>query len=194
MRRARPLSLLLAVLTTSFSFQILASDPPAPVITNINVSGSTRALRFAPYPAASNYTILSGTNASLPLTPNPNFFLAPFIISASTNGTNYGYEWRVTNSTSPNGLYSVRVTPVSSNTLFAANVLNRLTYGPTPDEIERINMIGPDAYVAEQLAPWNITEDVTGTHANFATIENKFVEATNFVWRTNAAIAAARRP
>src|SRR5690242_9213407 len=174
MRRARPLPLLLAVLATSSSLQVLASDPPAPVITNINVSGSQRGLRFAPYPAASNYVILSGTNASLPLTPDPNFFLAPFIISASTNGTNYAYEWRITNNTSPNGLYRVQVTPISSNALFAANVLNRLTYGPTPDEIERINMIGPDGYVAEQLAPWTITEDVTGTHANFATIEGKF--------------------
>jgi uncharacterized protein (DUF1800 family) len=76
--------------------------------------------------------------------------------------------------------------------LFAANVLNRLTYGPTPDEVERINNIGPDAYVAEQLAPWTLTEDVSGTHANFAAIEGKFVEAASFVWRTNAAIADLR--
>src|SRR5438105_13728283 len=110
----------IAVLQASFQLSLLASDPPPPVITNINVSGSQRGLRFAPYPAASNYTILSGTNASLPLSPDTNFFLAPFITSAATNGTNYSYEWRATNNTSPNGTYRVRVTPNSSNALFAA--------------------------------------------------------------------------
>src|ERR1051326_1197656 len=114
MRRARVLSFL-AVLATSYPIEILASDPPAPVITNINVSGSQRGLRFAPYPAASNYTILSGTNASLPLAPDTNFFLAPFITSAATNGTNYSYEWRATNNVGANGMYEVRVTPMSSN-------------------------------------------------------------------------------
>src|SRR5262249_31312134 len=138
-------------------------------------------LQFEPYPAASSYTILSGTNAALPLAPNTNFFLAPFIISASTNGTNYGYEWRITNGTAPSGLYRVQITPMSSNALSAATVLNRLTYGPTPDEIERISSIGPDAYIAEQLAPWTLTEDVSGTHSNITFAESRFAESTNFV-------------
>ncbi len=125
--------------------------------------------------------ILSGTNAASPLTPNTNFFLAPFVTSISTNGTNYGYEWRITNSTAPSGLYRVQVTPMNSNALLAATVLNRLTYGPTPDEIERISAIGPDAYIAEQLAPWTLTEDVTGTHSNIAFVESRFAELTNFV-------------
>src|SRR5712664_4731556 len=175
------LLLSVAVLQASFQLTLRASDPPPPVITNINVSGSQRGLRFAPYPAASGYTILSGTNAASPLTPNTNFFLAPFVTSISTNGTNYGYEWRITNSTAPSGLYRVQVTPMNSNALLAATVLNRLTYGPTPDEIERISAIGPDAYIAEQLAPWTLTEDVTGTHSNIAFVESRFAELTNFV-------------
>jgi uncharacterized protein (DUF1800 family) len=175
------LLLSVAVLQASFQLTLLATDPPPPVITNINVSGSQVGLRFAPYPAASNYTILSGTDASSPLTPNPNFFLAPFVTSIATNGTNYSYEWRNTNNTAPSGLYRVQVTPMNSNALTAATVLNRLTYGPTPDEVERINSIGPDAYIAEQLAPWTLTEDVTGTHSNIAFIESRFAEATNFV-------------
>src|SRR5438445_7562701 len=106
MRRASPL-LLVAVFLASFPFTILATDPPPPVITNLNISGKQVGLRFEPYPAASNYTILSGTDAASPLTPNTNFFLAPFIVSSSTNGTNYSYEWRITNNTAPSGLYRV---------------------------------------------------------------------------------------
>src|SRR5436305_23213 len=75
--------------------------------------------------------------------------------------------------------YRVQVTPMSSNSLLAATVLNRLTYGPTPDEIERINAIGPDAYIAEQLAPWSFAEDVTGTSGYIPLFESKFAEATN---------------
>src|SRR5439155_16103379 len=48
------------------------------------------------------------------------------------------------------------------------------------------------AYISNQLAPWNITEDVSTSHTNFAKIEAKFVEATNFVYRTNAVIADLR--
>src|SRR5205085_9346500 len=119
MKRASPL-LSVAIVFATFQLTLLASDPPLPVITNLNVNGSQKSLRFAPYPAASNYTILSGTNAASPLAPNTNFFLAPFVISSSTNGTNYGYEWRITNSTGASGLYRVQVSPMSSNALLAA--------------------------------------------------------------------------
>src|SRR5437762_10602747 len=142
---------------------VSASDPPLPIITNINVSGAQRNLRFEPYPAAQAYTILSGSNVNLALTPNPNFFLAPYLINVYTNGTNFGtnfgYEWRITNNTASRGFYRVQVTPLSSNALLAATVLNRLTYGPTPDDIATINSIGADAYIDQQLSPCTINED-----------------------------------
>jgi uncharacterized protein (DUF1800 family) len=172
---------------------LLAVDPPPPAITNINLSGQQKNLRFDPlYPAAQVYTILSGTNLSLPLAPNTNFFIGSYIQSTSTNGTNFGYEWRSTNEPAQAGVYRVQVTTMNSNALLAATVLNRLTYGPTPDEIERISTIGPDAYIAEQLAPWSIPEDVDITHTNIPFIANKFVEATNFVYNTNATISDLR--
>jgi len=169
-----------------FQASLLAVEPPPPVITNINVSGSQQGLRFDPYPGAQAYTILSGTNLAFPLTPNLNFFQAPYVLSTTTNGTNFGYEWRITNNTAASGFYRVQVTPMSSNALLAATVLNRLTYGPTPDEVERISNIGPDAYIAEQLAPWNIAEAVDNTHPNVPFIQGKFVEPTNFVVGTVA--------
>jgi uncharacterized protein (DUF1800 family) len=50
--------------------------------------------------------------------------------------------------------------PKSSNEVLAATLLNRLAYGQTPDELERVTSIGPEAYIAEQLAPENIAEDL----------------------------------
>jgi uncharacterized protein (DUF1800 family) len=170
-----------------------ATDPPQPVITNLNISGTQRGIRIDEfYPAAQGYTILSATNAGQVLTTDTNFNLSSYFISKRTNGvtisTNFGYEWRKTNVTTPAGFYQLQVTPMASNALVAANVLNRLTYGPTPDEIQRINSIGADAYIAEQLAPWTITEDCDNAHTNIPFLQAKFVEATNQVYSTNAMI------
>src|SRR5207244_2730093 len=85
-----------------------AADPPPPVITNLIVNGSQKSLRLdGLYPGASNYTFLSSTTLASPLTPNTNFFLAPYVLNVFTNnGTNYGtnwaYEWRLTNNTAAN--------------------------------------------------------------------------------------------
>src|SRR6185436_14511526 len=39
-------------------------------------------------------------------------------------------------------------------------VLNRLCYGPTPDDIDHIRAVGPEQFIAEQLAPENIIESI----------------------------------
>ncbi len=180
-----------------FPARLRGQEPSPPLITNINVSASQKNLRFKPYPAASNYLILSTTNLAAPFRADPSFFQAPYVISvhpATLGGlaTNFGYEWRSTNGASSRGFYRVQVTPLGSNALLGATVLNRLTYGPTPDEIERLEVIGPSAYIAEQLAPWSFGEDVTGTSAYFPLLESKFAEATNFVSWTNAGISDLR--
>jgi uncharacterized protein (DUF1800 family) len=91
-----------------------------------------------------------------------NFFLAPYITgytvitNNTTNGpmvmtvTNYAYEWRNTNAGGPSGFYKLGVAPLSSNAVLTASVLNRLAYGPTPDELERVASIGPQAFIDEQ--------------------------------------------
>ncbi|MCX6895057.1 MAG: DUF1800 family protein [Verrucomicrobia bacterium] len=151
----------------------MASEPAAPIITNINGSGAMRNLRFAPYPAAQAYTVLGATNLAQPLAADTNFTLSPYVISASAGGTNYGYEWRRTNVTAPAGFYRVAVTPLASNALLTANVLNRLAYGPTPDELERVAAIGPQAFIVEQLAPWALTENAELADTNIATLGAK---------------------
>jgi uncharacterized protein (DUF1800 family) len=174
-------------------FQIAAAD--APVITDYRSSNTLRAFKFSLYPGAQSYTIQTTTNLSDAFANDPNFLLASFAVTnfatnsvTTTNGTVYlittniqtFWEWRRTGITSPS-FHRVVATPMTANSLLAAHVLNRLTYGPTPDEVQRINAIGPDAYIAEQLASWNITEDVNGTHASIPSIGARFVSATNVV-------------
>src|SRR5213075_265737 len=83
-----------------------------------------------------------------------------------------GTSFRVTNTT-PYRFYRIGATGMSSNDLLTANVLNRLAYGPTPDELERVRAIGPQAYIDEQLAPQNIPntyDSYTVVHTNGVTL------------------------
>jgi uncharacterized protein (DUF1800 family) len=121
-------------------------------------------LRWTPYPAAQQYRVFTGTNVSNPF-------------AETLVGTIAGNSWSA-NSGGSSRFYQLHVTPLASNVLLTATVLNRLAYGPTPDDLERIvtgpNPIGPDAYIAEQLAPETISEtlddeDSTGTNWVYAT-------------------------
>jgi hypothetical protein len=77
--------------------------------------------------------------------------LGPF--TEDSSGTVAGYDW-----TAPligsGGFYRLQVVPMRANDLLLSTVLNRLAYGPTPDEIERVKAMGPpQAYIEEQLLP-----------------------------------------
>ncbi|HEU5072376.1 MAG TPA: DUF1800 family protein [Verrucomicrobiae bacterium] len=130
------------------------SAPPPPTITNFTVQGAQRDLRFPLYPAVQAYTFLSTSNLVAGFGADTNFFPAAYTNVAffdSGDITNISYEWRATNAAGPVQLYRLQATPLSSSALLTAQVLNRLAYGPTPDELERVAAIGPDAYIAEQL-------------------------------------------
>ncbi len=140
---------LAAVAVVTALTQVLASDPPPPQILGVTASNAQQRVTWTPYPAAQQYNLLSIGNLG----------------SAFTNGLSgsiSGYTWAGSNG-GPQRFYELAVTPMSSNALLTANVLNRLAYGPTPDEIERVltgpGAIGPQAYINEQLAPENITEN-----------------------------------
>ncbi len=136
-----------------------AVEPEPPAIQSLSVTGSTRNLRFPLYPGAQGYTFYWTTNAGGALTANSNFFLAPYVTGYTTNIitntptviTNYAYEWRLTNANAPSAFFRLGIAPLSSNALLAGHVLNRLAYGPTPDELERVKAIGAQAYINEQL-------------------------------------------
>ena len=122
--------------------------PPAAALT---VSNGQARLWFSPYPAADQYVVESAGD----------------LVQGFTNdltGTFSGYSWSTTNAL-PAAFYRLAVTPVSSNALLSANLLNRIAYGPTPDELVRLAAIGPQAYLDEQLAPENIVDNSDGSVA-----------------------------
>ena len=178
-----------------------AADPP-PLLTNVNALGKQMNLNFAPYPSAQSYTFLSATNPQLPFLPNTNFLWLPYNVTTNyvTNGAiittnvNAQYQWRNSNAAPP-FFARLQLTPMTSNALLTAIVLNRLAYGPTPDELERVTAIGPQAFINEQLAPETVTETIDSFPA-VSNIAVKFVEATTPIYTngasTNASIADLR--
>ena len=143
--------LLFSVCISSLSSlnSIAAEANPAPprIVIDRTTNGLPR-LAF-PYPAAQLYTVFGATNAAGPYTsPAPGLLSGPTFTVANPGAK---------------GFYQVAVTPMDSNALFRANVLNRLTYGPTPDDIEHIAAVGPEQFIAEQLAGEQIVEDLDTT-------------------------------
>src|SRR5215213_6085028 len=100
-----------------------------------------------PYPSAQSYTILSAAGAT------NSFGTDTF------SGRLLGPTFIITNP-GPLRFYKVIATPMASNDIFAATVLNRLCYGPTPADIDRIRAIGPQAFINEQMAAEGVPDTV----------------------------------
>jgi uncharacterized protein (DUF1800 family) len=141
---------LLFVFALPFYCSAAEMNPAPPRVTGISVSNAQQKVTWSPYPAVEAFRLLSTSNLSQPLAPN-------------NSGTISGYEW-VGPLSGKAGFHRVEATPLSSNALLTSIVLNRLAYGPTPDEIERVlsgaNAIGPQAYIDEQLAPELLNETI----------------------------------
>jgi uncharacterized protein (DUF1800 family) len=136
------------VIGHAFSTVVRAAetDPGPPIITQDRWTNGQLRLSF-PVPAAQQYNVLSSTDVTSPFTPDTNSgkLLGPSFVV--TNGN----PWR---------FYKVSATTMSSNDVFMATVLNRLTYGPTPDDLDHIRAVGADAFIAEQLAWDTINESI----------------------------------
>ena len=128
---------------------LFASDPPPPQIIGVGSSNAQKTVVWAPYPAANAYAIQSKTNVA-------------GVFTNDNSGAVSGFTWRGNTANSPSKFFKLGVTPMSSNALLTANVFNRIAYGPTPDELERVltgpTPIGPQAYIDEQLAIEGINE------------------------------------
>src|SRR5882762_3630817 len=123
---------------------VFASDPPPPQI--IGVVGSSNAQKtvlWTPYPAADQYSILSKTDVA-------------GVFTNDGSGGVSGFGWQGSNN-APAKFFKLGVTPMSSNALLSANILNRLAYGPSPDDLPRV-LADPQAYINEQLNFEGITE------------------------------------
>ncbi len=124
-----------------------AEIDPAPPRMRVGKSTNGQPSMTFLYPAAQQYNVFSTASLTDTFAPDTN------------SGRLLGPSFIVTNG-GPLRFYRVSAVPMNSNDLFAATVLNRLTYGPTPDDIVRIRAIGPQAFLNEQMAPELIADTI----------------------------------
>jgi uncharacterized protein (DUF1800 family) len=159
--------LLVLMVALSGTFVLRGSDlfidPPAPVLSV--TSAPQKRISFTPYPSADVFRMLA----------------TPEIGGSWTeaSGTFSNLTWTaVLDDTS---FHRLEVLPLGSNALFAATVMSKLTYGPTPELIDRLNAGDVDAFIAEQLNPETIIERAPAAHTNIAFIESRFGGPTNII-------------
>jgi uncharacterized protein (DUF1800 family) len=155
-----------------------ASDPPAPLISIATTNGQKR-IDWVPYPAAQQYKIFRSDDLT-----------QPWVEDVSGNVS--GFDWTAP-LTVGQGFHRLAVLPLSSEDLLVANVLNRLAYGQTPEELERVRAIGgADYYIKEQLAPElideNLSIDVVNTNGGwqYVTATGTGSSSTLYVYLTRA--------
>jgi hypothetical protein len=166
-------------LTVIPSTSMRATEPPAPKIDGIVVSGQQKNLRVAPSPGADAYYFYSAPYPDGPFSLNTNFVLVPYVTgyatNLTTNGpvtiTNLAYEWRNTNFTGDGGFFRMSATSMNSNKMALATVLNRLAYGPTPDLLVTYSN-NPQAYIDEQVNMDGVAETIN---------EASIIEVTNAI-------------
>ena len=171
--RILPLLSVALLLATSTSAQVVPPAPPS--ITNFTLNGTQRVLRWTPFPGAQSFKIFSTTDLRQTFTED-------------TSGAVSGFSWTGTNSSSAR-FFRLDTTPLDSNALVTATVLNRLAYGPTPALLDRFKTNSIDLYVAEQLAPETVTETVQNQHTNIAFFESRFASPTTPVSLTSGTTA-----
>lgn len=145
----------------------VAAESPAPEINELVVSGPQKSLRVTPAPGAQSYQFYSSSNLAAGFVLNTNFVFVPYVTGYSTNITtngavtitNLAYEWRLTNFPGDSGFFTLSAAVLSSNTVALATVLNRLAYGPTPDDLVTYSN-NPQGYINEQLAMDGIPESL----------------------------------
>ena len=151
--------------TGLLTVRILAQADMPPTLS-LTVSNQTKSLQWPPYAHAQTYQLLSASNASAGFAPDGS-------------GTLSGFAWTATN-TRAQQFYRLGITPVSSNTLLSAQALNRLAYGPTPDELERLAAIGADAWITEQLTP-ELLPETLDSYVQVLTNAAPYDPATNWL-------------
>ena len=115
-------------------------------LIDLSITNNSKHLQLPLVSGVDEFRVLRTTNLAAP------FSLAPA-------GTVSGYNW-VQPGQGELEFFRVELQPKDPQSVVSANILNRIAYGPTPDDLNRLNQIGPDAYIQEQLAPETIVEDL----------------------------------
>ena len=141
------LSLVRALLGLGLGWFALAAQDATPNIRRLQWISGRPVIDFAPVPSAQSYAVYGTTNLAW------DFQLLPGLLK--------GFQWTGRDPwSSERGLFQVRAQLLSAEAITAANLLNRVGYGPTPDELEEIRRIGVTAWINRQLAPETIVENL----------------------------------
>ena len=121
-----------------------------PDILTLGWTNGRLSLEFRMLPSISEYRILGNTTLGVPGQP--------------VTGVQAGNRWTAGAAAGgDSGFYRLQALPLARETVRASTLLNRITYGPTPDELDRLASLGTDAYIEEQLAPEKIIENLDET-------------------------------
>ena len=153
------------------------SAPPAPVLRIESVTNGTRRVSLTPYPAVDAYRVFTTDDLGHAWTEDFSGTLSNFVWAAPHGGSNF--------------FVKLRADTLSSNALLSATLLNRISYGQTPDLLDRLAVAGPQIYLNEQLNPETITERAGLAHTNIPFIQARFGSPTNII---NGALTATTGP
>lgn len=159
-----------------FSKPASLAQVPAPELKIIGIRPDPNGtvITWEPFPAAQRYRMFTAPGLGQPF-------------SLTFEGELVGNTFTFTNAP-PLAIFRVEALPLSRDEVLTANILNRISYGPTPDVVERVLLgvngslpIGPDAYIAEQLAPETITDDFADLWSPIYNIASTFPAPTDWV-------------
>ncbi|MFM7805216.1 MAG: hypothetical protein ACKPGK_12060 [Verrucomicrobiota bacterium] len=122
----------------------------SPDILSLTWSEGRPSLEFRLLPSISEYRVRGG---STPSATGPGATVVP--------GDQAGNRWTAgTTAGGDSGFYRMEAVPLPSETVRSGTLLHRIAYGPTPDDLDRLAVLGTDAYLEEQLAPETISEEL----------------------------------
>jgi uncharacterized protein (DUF1800 family) len=124
----------------------LAADD-RPSMTGLSVDPVTHrpTVTFDPSPATVQYQILRSTGLNQPF-------------AVDTGGSLDGFVWTGTGLADDTGFFRVQAVEIPAADRVGTTLLQRIAYGPSPDDLERVRALGPNPYLAEQLAAESIPD------------------------------------
>ncbi len=133
---------------------VFADSGPVPSLSASlrTVEGVERlGLRFEPQPAVEAYELQTSPGLGLPFQPVP---VGPV-----------DFQWTVSLGSEPAAMYRLEARGLDADVLWGTTLLQRIAYGSTPDELDRVRRIGPEAYLQEQIRAEAVPEtlDVVDT-------------------------------
>ena len=118
-----------------------------PGILSLAWTNGRPSLEFQLVPSVSEYRVRS--------TPSLGTSASPLA------GKHWGNRWTSDSAAvGDSGFYQLEALPLASEMVRSSTLLNRIAYGPTPDDLNRLATLGTDAYIEEQLAPEKISENL----------------------------------